>query len=287
MNDIKLKTIVIDDKYLNNTVGPDYKHYVSPIRFGLYGDKFAIFLAELGYLFGRCLEGYESSNTANYCQFSDPGRTKKPFRQLFRFNYFYDVIDGGAPTNWQFLDSYIFRNQFNEICMLKVSNSDRAPFNLHHDDEVKRYIGRQLLKLIEDKPEDQSFYGTPFTVKDVILVASLLIDTNSAHKYIDDNYDKTYVDQFVGKPSQPIDPAETEKVTAFVTQLNDSAAKEVDAINKEAEEAIGLIIKQLRADHRKIVEKYMCKYAKAVKDAGFVNIGFEPPAISKYAHAFL
>ena len=286
MNNINLKTIIIDDKYLNNTVGPDYKRYIAPIRFGLYGDKFAIFLAELGYLFGQRLEGYTSFITTDYCRFNDPRYTEKPFRQLFQFNYFYDVIDGGIQTNRQFWNSYIFRNQFNEICMLKVSNIGRAPFHLHHDNEVKRYIGRQLLKLIKDKPEDQSFYGTPFTNKDVILVAKLLIDNKAAHKYIDDNYDKTYVDQFVGKPSQSVDPAEAEKITAFVTQLNDSAAKEVDELNKAAEEAIGLIIKQLKADHRKIIEQYMHKYAKAVKDAGFVNIGFEPPAISKYAQAF-
>lgn len=288
MNDIKLRTIIVDDKCLNNYVDPKtYKRYISPIRFGLYGDKFAAFLAELGNLFEKRLEGYKSSNTAYHGMFNDPGRTEKPFRLLFNFNYFYAVIDGGYKTNNQFRDSYIFRNQFNEICMLKVSNIGRAPFSIHNDNEVKRYIGRQLLKLIKDKPEDQVFYGTTFTNKDVILVAKLLINNRTTHKYIDDNYDKEYVDQFVGKPSQPVDPAAAEKVTAYVTQLNESAAKEVDALNKAAEEAISLIVKQLKADHSKIIEQYKHKYAEAVKDAGFINIGFNPPAITKYAQEFL
>lgn len=286
MNDIKLKTIIVEDKYLNNTTGPDYKRYIAPIRFGLYGDKFSEFLVELGNLFGRPIADYQQT-TDNCGLLTINGLVHNAFKALFQFNYFYDVIDGGTSTNWQFLDSYIFRNQFNEICMLKVANIGCAPFNIHHDNEVKRYIGRQLLKLIKDKPEDQPFFGTPFTNKDVILVAKLLIDNKAAHKYIDDNYDKSYVDQFVGKPSQPVDPAEAEKFTTFVTQLNDSAAKEVDALNKAAEEAIGLIVKQLKADYRKIIEQYKFKYAEAVKDAGFVNIGFESPAISKYAQAFL
>ena len=54
MNDIKLKTIFLDDLHLNGGYdSTTHQQVQAPIRFGLYSDKFAKFMVELAAEFGQ------------------------------------------------------------------------------------------------------------------------------------------------------------------------------------------------------------------------------------------
>lgn len=292
MNGIELKTIFLDSAHLNGEYDPTLHCTVdTPIRFGLYSDKFAKFMVELAAEFGQNNGNQLPSDAIHYS--NDFGRSvSQTFIQLFKQKRgFFDIVPGGYYINQETTDHgrhKIFKNQFGEVCMTKATFTSLSSCN--DQEKLRHYFSRYISNLIrystntdyDGKKFPDQFLHTSFSLRDANLIACLL-DSITNKRTLEREYSKKEIAEMVGQKIE-IDSQTAMDEEAVIDKVNKECSKEVDKLAKEAAEMIEILVNKLYRDRQVVIDKFKAK-AQALKAAlPHATIDFACPDNELYNH---
>lgn len=129
-----VKIIPIASQYINNTA--------SPIKFGMYSDKFANFMLEFLAEFGN--DCNDPDRRTNNVVIEQRWLSRSISSMFLAHNKFYAFAEDDNKQWSKFKDT-IFKSQNGEVCMMRANNVKRM--NLYTDKEIIKTIANAINKL--------------------------------------------------------------------------------------------------------------------------------------------
>lgn len=285
MNDIKLKTIFLDDLHLNGGYdSTTHQQVQAPIRFGLYSDKFAKFMVELAAEFGQNNGDQLPYDAIRFSYFDC--YVSQTFVQLFQQNRgFFDIVPGGYYANRE-ATNYgrikIFKNQFGEVCMTKANF---ITLDFYHDQEqLRHYFSRCITNLVRysvntkyNKKFPEQFLHTSFSIRDALLIICLLESNPVIGKHVmEPVFSKEEIAEMVGQKIE-IDCQTSAEEKAVIDNISKECAEEFDKLAKAATNAIKSIVDAFNRDRYALIKKFEAKVQAAKADLPHATVNTSCP----------